>query len=391
MKNRIASIDIFRALTMLLMIFVNDLWTLHDIPVWLEHTKADEDGMGLADVVFPAFLFIVGLSIPFAIKARINKGDSRVKVMLHIIRRSLALVIMGFFMVNQDSFRSDIPELYRNIWQVCMILAFLLIWNNYENKKVMGKIPVWLLQALGILGLLLLALFFKGGTPENPQWMSPQWWGILGLIGWAYLLCSAIYLFAQTRFWTILIAWIVLYLLNLLEFLPLAKNFPQPLLIISSSNYALVMSGVLATLIYMQTRNSGKKLLFPALLVIPAIIALAYGFAVRPLWGISKIMATPSWTAICAGISFAFFALIYLVADVLNYSRWACIIMPAGTSALTCYLLPGLVYPLLWPLQQLLPESFLEGWVGLLKSLLFALLIIVLTGLLEKIKIRLKI
>jgi predicted acyltransferase len=77
MKSRIASIDIFRALTMLLMILVNDLWTLHDIPEWLEHTKAEEDGMGLADVVFPAFLFIVGLSIPFAIKARINKGDSR--------------------------------------------------------------------------------------------------------------------------------------------------------------------------------------------------------------------------------------------------------------------------------------------------------------------------
>ena len=67
---RIASIDIFRALTMLLMIFVNDLWTLNNIPEWLGHRPADYDGMGLADVVFPAFLFIVGLSIPFAIKSR---------------------------------------------------------------------------------------------------------------------------------------------------------------------------------------------------------------------------------------------------------------------------------------------------------------------------------
>ena len=59
-NSRIHSIDVFRALTMLLMIFVNDLWTLKDIPEWLGHKPADVDGIGLADVVFPAFLFIVG-------------------------------------------------------------------------------------------------------------------------------------------------------------------------------------------------------------------------------------------------------------------------------------------------------------------------------------------
>ncbi len=76
-SNRLKSIDILRALTMLLMIFVNDLWSLTEIPVWLEHKAAAEDGMGLADVVFPAFLFIVGLSIPHAIRARLSRGDSK--------------------------------------------------------------------------------------------------------------------------------------------------------------------------------------------------------------------------------------------------------------------------------------------------------------------------
>jgi heparan-alpha-glucosaminide N-acetyltransferase len=71
---RLKSIDILRALTMLLMIFVNDLWSLSGIPEWLEHKAANVDGMGLADVVFPAFLFIVGLSVPYAIRARLKKG-----------------------------------------------------------------------------------------------------------------------------------------------------------------------------------------------------------------------------------------------------------------------------------------------------------------------------
>ena len=64
--GRIASIDILRALTMVLMIFVNDLWSLKDTPAWLGHVASGVDGIGLADTVFPAFLFIVGMSIPFA-------------------------------------------------------------------------------------------------------------------------------------------------------------------------------------------------------------------------------------------------------------------------------------------------------------------------------------
>jgi predicted acyltransferase len=80
--SRLKSIDILRAVTMLLMIFVNDLWTLSGVPDWLGHKDAHEDGMGLADVVFPAFLFIVGLSIPHAINP-FEKGDSKSSLQTH--------------------------------------------------------------------------------------------------------------------------------------------------------------------------------------------------------------------------------------------------------------------------------------------------------------------
>src|SRR3990170_1575719 len=92
-KFHIASIDILRALTMVLMIFVNDLWSLKDIPLWLEHVPRDADGMGLADVVFPAFLFIVGMSLPFAVSSRAKKGDSDLRIAWHIIVRSVSLII----------------------------------------------------------------------------------------------------------------------------------------------------------------------------------------------------------------------------------------------------------------------------------------------------------
>ncbi len=136
------------------------------------------------------FLFIVGLSIPFAIGSRMARGDSKYSILLHILRRTLALVVMGFFMVNQENFSRQAPDTLRTAWDILMIIAFILIWNNYEGKKVFGKVPVWLLQVTGIAILVVLAFIYKGGTADDPQWMRPHWWGILGLIGWAYLVCA---------------------------------------------------------------------------------------------------------------------------------------------------------------------------------------------------------
>src|SRR5688500_176291 len=89
--QRVASIDILRALTMILMIFVNDLWSLQNIPAWLGHVERGVDGIGLADIVFPAFLFIVGLSMPFAIDYRRKKGDTDWQLVQHVVIRASAL------------------------------------------------------------------------------------------------------------------------------------------------------------------------------------------------------------------------------------------------------------------------------------------------------------
>ena len=65
---RLASIDIFRGLTMTVMIFVNELSGVKGLPWWNYHMKANVDAMTYVDMVFPFFLFIVGLSMPLAIR-----------------------------------------------------------------------------------------------------------------------------------------------------------------------------------------------------------------------------------------------------------------------------------------------------------------------------------
>lgn len=387
MKNqRLPSIDILRALTMLLMIFVNDLWSLTNVPRWLLHTAAEEDGMGLSDVVFPAFLFIVGLSIPHALKARLAKGASKVSVMLHILSRSFALLVMGLFMVNLENIDGGQLLIRKEWWQILMALAFMLIWNNYRSQMVFGVIPTILLKVLGWLILVFLAFIYKSASGD---WMQIHWWGILGLIGWAYLAVALLYLLIGDRIWWIAVASIVLLLLNVNEFVRfLGFDFQ---LVISASTHASVMLGVLTTVIYTHlTAKDQLKLLIPSLIGL-ALLLIAFGFVTRPEWGISKIRATPSWTSICAGISMLAFVLLHFIADVKGKTSWANFIAPAGSSTLTCYLMPYFAYAFVALLGWSLPGVLTDGVVGLLKSVLFALLIIGVTGLLNRVKIGLKI
>ncbi len=389
---RIASVDIFRALTMLLMIFVNDLWSLHDIPQWLEHTQADYDGMGLADVVFPAFLFIVGLSVPFAIKGRISRGETAGKISLHILSRSLALITMGFFHVNLGNMQPGLMPLSRQVYEIIMTVAFFLIWNIYPgNGGVLGISSRWL-RIMGIAALIMLASLYKGGSMENPVWMRPYWWGILGLIGWAYLVSAFIYLFFRNILWLLALFLLLFCLLNVWEFSSLFGILPKFRLIISASNYSLVLCGIFASAIFQKFTSREKwEWKYAGILILLAVVCILFGFWVRPLGGISKIKATPSWTAICAGISFAVYGILFIMADKYRITRWAGIIAPAGRSTLTCYLIPYVVYPVMTLVGWKWPEALTSGIPGLIKTLVFAWIIVWITGLLEKIHVKLKI
>jgi heparan-alpha-glucosaminide N-acetyltransferase len=123
------------------------------------------------------------------------------------------------------------------------------------------------------------------------------------------------------------------------------------------------------------------------------LVMLAAGFALRPCWGISKIRATPSWVLICMGISACCWLLLIYVMDLRGHQNWMKWLKPAGTSTLTCYLLPYIHYAIynLLGKQYALPLALRTGGVGIVKCLLYAFLIIQITGWLEKRRIRLSI
>ena len=160
-QKRVVSIDILRALTMTLMVFVNDLWSLSGIPGWLEHTAAAEDGMGLADIVFPAFLFLTGMSIPLAINYRRSKGDNIQKIIFHIILRSIALLVMGLFLVNGEYINEAATGIKRVVWNSICCTCFIILWNAWPAK--VNKWRVWSLKAIAGIVLLFLAGIYRSG------------------------------------------------------------------------------------------------------------------------------------------------------------------------------------------------------------------------------------
>lgn len=391
---RLDSIDIFRAVTMFLMIFVNDLWSLQSVPQWLEHSKAADDDMGLSDVVFPGFLFIVGLSIPFAVANRKAKGDSTRTMLIHIAERTFALLVMGVYIVNYENIVSEGMFINKYVWEILMIVAFFLIWNVYPNNPEKRRF-YQTLRLLGVQILVGLAVIYKGGDVAHPSWMSTHWYGILGLIGWSYLICAVAYVFCQDRLPLVIAVWVFLVLFNLadfagtLDFLDGVKKYVW--IVGSGSMPAFTMAGVTASVIYIRYSNSGKFSFFPVILLVLGILCLFYGFGTRPFWGISKIRATPAWVGICSGISFITYALLFWLVDLKRLKNWALPLKPAGTSTLTCYLVPYIWYAVITLAGISLPLYLRTGVIGLIKSLTFSLLVILLTGLINRFGIKLKI
>ncbi|MGC2794025.1 MAG: heparan-alpha-glucosaminide N-acetyltransferase domain-containing protein [Candidatus Sulfotelmatobacter sp.] len=91
-STRLTSLDLFRGATIAAMILVNNPGNDH--AYWpLEH--AEWNGWTPTDLIFPFFLFIVGVSLVFSSESRLDKGDSRTTLVLHTFRRAVIIFAIG--------------------------------------------------------------------------------------------------------------------------------------------------------------------------------------------------------------------------------------------------------------------------------------------------------
>ncbi|GHU57211.1 membrane protein [Bacteroidia bacterium] len=400
--QRNVPIDILRALTMFVMIFVNDFWKVHDIPTWMDHAKRGEDFLGLADAVFPCFLFVVGMSIPFAIERRYSKGNSDLSTIGHILSRSLALLVMGAFITNSEARLSPDVSYRIGVYWFLMFAGFICIWNQYPKTDEEWKKRLFFgLKIVGWIILLFLAITFRStkGNVFNASW------GILGSIGWTYLLCAFIYIFSRDRLKYLIPFWVAFVIICILGSkmneahggeallaLPRPNLYNEMLNILHIGNGALpafTMGGIILSIISTRYRQTPGMTKLIWVLVAVGVLLVAGVFS-RNFWILSKMSATPTWIFFVMAIAITTYAILYKLVD-MGKASWFNIIKPAGMATLTTYTVPYVAYGLADVTGIILPDWFTHGFLSIINCLCFALVIIGVTWVLGRIHIKLKV
>ncbi len=390
-RERILSLDVFRGLTILVMVFVNDVSGVKGLPWWTYHIPPGENGMTYVDVVYPAFLFIVGMAIPLALGARLRRGESVLHVWRHILIRTVSLVALGLLIMNGRQVSPEETGVSYAFWNVTMLVAAILFWNVYPKAEG-KKANLFNRLRWGSLGaLIVLLVIYRRVDDGAVVWIDPENWSILGGIGWAYLSVCLLYFVLGKRTWPLVGALAALVLLNVLHragIVGFLTGLPKPIWPFGSGGAAsIVMAGLVLSMLFglgPDTRFKAHRAWWGAGF---GMILFLTGWLLLP-FGLAKIGATPSWCLFSAGIGVVLFLLLYWVIDVRGYRRWTAPMAPAGSNALLTYLLPDIFYAAIgW--KWLAPLAT-AGLPGVFRSLLFTAFILAWATLMTRWKFRMQ-
>ncbi len=389
--GRVLSLDIFRGLTMLVMIFVNDLAEVRGLPWWTYHMPSGINGMTYVDVVFPAFLFILGMAIPLAVRKRLAMGDSMPRLWGHILVRTASLVVLGILLANAGKVDPRLTGLGSGLWGVLALIGAMLFWIVYPRTGDRQLVYKILKYAGLILLVVMFALFRRTTRDGQAAWLDFKYWEILGLIGRAYLAACLLYIPLRKKPWapiTLLAGLTVLSVASRLGSVSFLHRIPYVIWPFDAGQLpSIAMAGIVASTIFLDS-SLAQTFRQKALWALGyAAILLGAGWILLPL-GVSKNAATPSWCLFSAGISVLLFLALYWLADVRRVTRWAAILKPAGSNTLLTYLLPDLVYFAAGGI--IISLHWNSGWPGVLRSVVFTFAMLGLSGLLTRRRVRMQ-
>jgi predicted acyltransferase len=362
---RISSIDALRGFVMFMMIFVNDLSGAGKIvPDWMVHFSDRHrhgSGMTFVDLVFPAFLFIVGMSIPLAVGGRLARGEPVWRTLGHIVIRTLSLLFIGILMVNETP---DTVALgwSGDWWCVLMYLSAIAAFcfisarpSASESRQRAWRGINFCVRLAGLAALAWLAFAFRGAKGQRIITLAPftlhtEWYGILGLIGWAYLVACVIFLVFRGHRTALLGCMALLMCLFVADRKGVFDGFWLNHIVgigeTLGSQAAITVAGLLLgsmlTAADMSTLKARTRFTF----------WFAAGCATAALllnraYGISKNEATPSWCFWACAITAALWYGFYLICDVRPVRVISRPLALAGQNVLLAYLisemLPGLL------------------------------------------------
>ncbi len=332
-SKRLLSVDALRGYTIVLMVIVNDPGSWSHVYAPLLH--AEWNGITLTDLVFPFFLFIVGVSISLAYTKRLAAGAERRDLYKKIATRSVKILLLGWF-----------------LW----------VWPSFDfgGMRYVGVLP-----RIAIVFFVCALLFL------NTNWKQQVWIASLTLIGY-WLLMALVPVPIDDAIRNALVTGQVQYSEGMLDIGPIreisegfiAANYEPGVNITAwldrllvpghfwqqtwdpeglMSTFPAIVTGIIGMLVgtlILSVEDTYKKLTW--------MFIIGFGmYLLGGVWGwfmpLNKNLWTSSYTLWTAGVCAMGLAASILVVDILGYTRGTKLGTVYGANAITAYVLAGML------------------------------------------------
>jgi predicted acyltransferase len=331
-SKRIASIDALRGFDMFWITggdaFFVTLFALIGSPFFLNLAKQLDHpawgGFHFYDLIMPLFLFIVGLSMPFSLTKRMERGDSKRQIYLHVFKRAIILYILG--LIYSGLFNLNFAELrYTGVLNRIAFTYFFgaLIVLNFKQR---GQL-LWIIGITAVYWLILLLVPVPGYGAYN---LTPEG-NLCAYIDQQFLPGSwCCYNYGDNE--------------------GLLSNFAA---------IVNVVAGALAGYRLKKQESTYEKMKF---FVITGIILVSISIPWNLIYPINKYLWTASYVSLTIGLSMLLFWLFYWLIDVKGYTKWAFPFKVIGMNCITIYVIQSIFD------FAIIANIFIHGFVNHLGS-----------------------
>jgi predicted acyltransferase len=325
--GRLHSLDVFRGITIAAMLLVNNPGTWDAVYPRLEH--AVWNGWTPTDLIFPFFMYIVGVSMVFSFSRQLAEGRSRGSVLWKSAKRAavifaLGLVLASYPWIGYDFSHLRIPGVLQRIAISFLLASVVVLWAGWRTRVgvvIALLLGYWALETLvpvpgvgaGVLekGQDLGAFIDRAVFGTAHLWESSRTWDPEGLLG----------------------------------------TLPA---------VATVLLGVFAGEWLRSARSGGEKVRG---MLLAGGAALPVGLAWDAVFPINTALWTSSFVVFTAAMATIGLALCYWLVDLRGYRRWALPFVVLGTNAIAAYFLSGLMANEI-DMPRLAGEpSTVKGWI----------------------------
>ncbi len=316
--NGLLSLDVLRGLTIAFMIMVNNNGGRG---AWAQMHHAAWNGFTATDLVFPTFLFVVGISIVFSVEARLARGATRMQLAWHTLRRAAILFVFGVVVNNFPYFHLEHMRIYGVLQRIAvcyLIVGLFYLWDQRVWTKIAALVVV-------LVGYWVLV-----------QWVPVPGAGVPGR--------DVPFLDKDQN----IVAWVDRQLMpgHLYEDSPLHDARDPEGLLSDIPALGTALLGLLAGLWLRTDRSVKAKTLG---LAAGAVGCLALGFLWSVWFPLNKKMWTSSYVLVAAGWSLAAFTIFYWAIELRGWCKkgwskglvWPWLVF--GSNAIVAYMVSELL------------------------------------------------